>query len=305
MNRLLLWMVSGILLMGCTQEERTPRDIMASGLERALSDEVLGPQLSLEHMGMATHWASSLMAGWAEHPFTLRTDTLLDWTDGAQRMVIREQTRFNGEASGRFEGERIWTGNDFQQPRRVRSNRVKGDGKTLYLAHEQGEFRLVQDLDTQGLGWTSRLQGGWPLYMSLLGNQVRWEEAGTTTRSGKVLARLSAVWVGGESPLELAGQMGLEDLLGGRQIEHVDGEILIEPDSRRLREGLLSYALVAKQGGGGKRIQVTARFESAPSTPLPPLGARMTDGPVTPVQMEKKFRALRERQRVQLKNQDE
>ena len=289
--------------MGCTQEERTPRDIMASGLERALSDEALGPQA--DPGKVATHWASSLMIGWAEQPFTLRTDTLLDWTDGAQRMVIREQTRFNGEPAGRFEGERIWTGDDFQQPKRVRTKRVEGEGKTLYVAHEEGDFHLVKDLDTQALGWPSRLQGGWPLYMSLLGNQVRWEEAGTTTRSGKVLARLSAVWVGGESPLELAAKMGLEDLLQGRQIEHVDGEILIEPDSRRLREGLLSYALVDKQGRAGKRVQVTARFESAPASPLPPLGASLTDGPATPVQMEKKFRALRERQRAELKNQEE
>jgi hypothetical protein len=253
------------LLSACDSETRTPREIMASGLERGLADNALGKRVFPPESEDPIF--GTPLATWSE-PLMYKSDTRYDWTDGHQRIVTREKTQFWGLEDGTYEGIRSWTGKDFVHGARNRQVEVKWTSQGLFIKRENLEFERVEDLDDPHLRWRKTLTGAWETLASLAKSGIELRERGSTTRAGTVLARLTFEWKGSGLPAKLLSHgfdaiAPPEKWLANRMLTQVSGEVLVEPSTRRLWEGTLSFGLREKKTSMD-RIRVTTRFELSP-----------------------------------------
>ena len=213
---------------------------MASGLEKALPDDRLGRRDGSEAPSAASVW--NVLQRW-EGNIRLRTETVLDWTDGKERTLVEERTELDGNPRLNFSGKRLWTGTDFKQARRTRETRMVSEGGGLWLSKEKGPWSKVADAEPEALGTVDKLGGGWGTYIGLLGGGLAWEQVGTTTRDGEVLARLKASYRSGQGLSLFSSESWWEELMSAKRVNQVDGELLVEAETERLREGMLSLRL--------------------------------------------------------------
>ena len=257
-----------MVLAGCSQETVTPHSLMASGLEKALPDDRLGRRDGSHAPTSASVW--NVLQRW-EGNIRLRTETVLDWTDGKERTVVEERTELDGNPRSNFSGKRLWTGTDFKQARRTRETRMVADGEGLWLSKENGPWSKVADAEPEALGTVDKLGGAWGTYIGLLGGGLTWDQVGTTTRDGEVLARLKASYRSGQGLSLFSSESWWDELMSGKRVNQVDGELLVEAETERLREGMLSLRL-SDPGQPAWNLSIMTRFdleEGGPSAVIP------------------------------------